>query len=156
MRGRKEDDLSDERICEKDIAESPAVEFAPFTILSTCKGGGYTYCRTSPPHPKANLKGLYPLHRVVLENKIGRFLLDGEQSHHIDGDKFNNHPDNLECLTASEHTRLHKQKSEYFLIDCAACGKPFMITPREARLRLNRNVSKRLFCSRICGRHFSE
>ena len=47
-------------------------------------------------------------HRVVAEKKLGRALLPGEIVHHIDGDKLNNHPDNLEAMTQSEHIKLHK------------------------------------------------
>lgn len=35
-------------------------------------------------------------HRVVMERVLGRELFPGENVHHIDGDKRNNDPDNLE------------------------------------------------------------
>jgi len=35
-------------------------------------------------------------HRHVLERKLGRKLLPGENAHHMDGDKLNNDPSNLE------------------------------------------------------------
>lgn len=46
-------------------------------------------------------------HRVVAENKIGRKLLPSEHVHHIDGNKHNNHPDNLIVMSSSEHGQLH-------------------------------------------------
>ena len=46
-------------------------------------------------------------HRTVAEEKLGRPLGPGEIVHHIDHDKHNNHPDNLELMTLPEHTRLH-------------------------------------------------
>lgn len=46
-------------------------------------------------------------HRVVAEQKIGRKLKRGEIVHHIDGNKSNNHPDNLEVMTHSQHMKLH-------------------------------------------------
>lgn len=46
-------------------------------------------------------------HRVVAEQKIGRKLLRTEHVHHIDGNRHNNHPDNLVVLTISEHLKLH-------------------------------------------------
>ena len=46
-------------------------------------------------------------HRVVAEKKIGRPIRPGEHVHHIDGDKHNNHSDNLIVLSASDHLRLH-------------------------------------------------
>jgi len=47
------------------------------------------------------------MHRVKAEEKLGRQLLPGEIVHHKDGDKWNNHPDNLEVMTQAEHARLH-------------------------------------------------
>jgi hypothetical protein len=47
------------------------------------------------------------MHRVVAEEKLGRKLKKGEIVHHKDGDKWNNHPDNLEVMTQAEHARIH-------------------------------------------------
>ena len=46
-------------------------------------------------------------HRLVAESLLGRKLKRGEVVHHIDGDKRNNHPENLMVMTAVEHNRLH-------------------------------------------------
>lgn len=51
--------------------------------------------------------GMY-VHRVVAEEKLGRKLLRTEIVHHIDGNKQNNHPDNLMIFTShSEHKKWH-------------------------------------------------
>lgn len=47
------------------------------------------------------------IHRVIAEQMIGRPLLKGEIVHHIDGNKHNNDPANLQVMTQSEHMRLH-------------------------------------------------
>jgi hypothetical protein len=45
-------------------------------------------------------------HRLVMEKKIGRYLLPHEVVHHIDDNKTNNHPDNLELFqNNAEHLR---------------------------------------------------
>lgn len=50
-------------------------------------------------------------HRVVMEHKIGRPLQDGETVHHIDGNKYNNYPDNLQLMTDSEHRAMELRKT---------------------------------------------
>jgi len=73
---------------------------------------GYMYCTTTPPHPYGMKLGdrkkkyIY-LHRAVLEQKIGRYLKQHEQSHHKDENKKNNTPSNLELINRGEHQRQH-------------------------------------------------
>lgn len=110
------------------------------------------YCRTNPLHPKRNAKGLYPLHRIILENKLGRLLKDKEEAHHVDEDKTNNEPDNIELKTKSQHAKLHNQPVGKVEIICPCCQKAFMRKPYEINKRRNRNRSNSVFCSRRCGR----
>lgn len=47
-------------------------------------------------------------HRIVAEEKLGRPLKKGEIVHHIDENRRNNHPDNLEILSSqADHARIH-------------------------------------------------
>lgn len=46
-------------------------------------------------------------HRVVAEQMLGRSLRPGEIVHHIDGNKHNNDPSNLQVMTQSAHIREH-------------------------------------------------
>ena len=55
-------------------------------------------------YPKLNQRHM---HRVVMEQKLGRPLQPGEIIHHIDGNKQNNHPGNLLLTNRSEHIRIH-------------------------------------------------
>ena len=55
---------------------------------------GYLYF-CNKQHPLANKQGRVYLHRHALSLKIGRWLEPGEVTHHKDGDRLNNDPENL-------------------------------------------------------------
>lgn len=48
-------------------------------------------------------------HRRVMESLIGRSLTFDDIVHHLDGNKKNNHPDNLKLMTRAEHIKAHRQ-----------------------------------------------
>jgi hypothetical protein len=60
-------------------------------------------------------------HRVVAEQKLGRALVPGEIVHHIDGNRHNNAPENLEVMTQSQHARLHSTKNR--ICSVPGCGR---------------------------------
>ncbi len=49
-------------------------------------------------------------HRVVAEHIIGRPLASTEVVHHINGNKTDNRPENLQVMSASEHSALHARR----------------------------------------------
>ena len=50
------------------------------------------------------------VHRYVAQKKLGRWLRRGEVIHHIDGNKLNNAPSNLEVYSSwDEHTAVHQR-----------------------------------------------
>lgn len=58
-------------------------------------------------HPTKNHKGYIALHRLIAEVRLGRFLSAKEVVHHIDHDPRNNHWNNLQVMSQSEHSRIH-------------------------------------------------
>lgn len=51
-----------------------------------------------------------------MELQIGRLLRSDEHVHHRNGQRWDNRPENLEVLTASEHARLAGQRPEDLVI----------------------------------------
>ncbi len=50
-------------------------------------------------------------HRRVAEKLVGGAIFLGREVHHIDGDKSNNRPSNLNIVSKAEHRRIHRAKS---------------------------------------------
>lgn len=108
---------------------------------------GYVLVRVGHGHHLADVRGYAYEHRLVAEAKLGRRLLPGEQVHHIDENKQNNHPANLEVVedTAS-HRLLHRKPREKSLrlpgepnpvIQCACgCGTALQRFDESGRSRL--------------------
>lgn len=96
-----------------------------------------------PNHHRSRGNGYVFLHIVIAEAKIGRRLIDGEQVHHIDENKQNNDPENLDVISIGAHTKLHsstKKKGEYLF--CGHCGVKYYVKPSM--------VIKSKYCNRSC------
>lgn len=63
---------------------------------------GYKYVYKSE-HPFCNKKGYVLEHRLVMEQKIGRYLTKQEVVHHLDHNTLNNDISNLELVNGSGH-----------------------------------------------------
>lgn len=123
-----------------------------FIVRKEIKKGDYTYALV-PDHPHATKNGYVLLHRVIMENKLGRLLQPDEVVHHIDHNKKNNSIDNLQVLTNKEHAKLHHEghKRTKIKLTCPECGRIF---EREVYLCYSpRKFGP--FCSRSCSGKFS-
>lgn len=66
------------------------------------------------------------LHRTIFEESFGG-IPEGMLVHHMDGNRLNNSPDNLELITREKHCRLHLPRLGYrapIPEICNVCGRP--------------------------------
>ena len=75
--------------------------------LGMYKVNGYIM-QYAPNHPYKNTRGYVPEHRLILENKIGRYLLPRKELvHHINGIKDDNRIENLKLSNPKDHAKGH-------------------------------------------------
>jgi len=104
-------------------------------IKKVISKGDYNYALV-PEHPFATRNGYVLLHRVVIENHLGRVLKRSEVVHHKNHNKKDNRVENLEVLDASEHCRRHglEQGRKMVTLRCPICGKLFERQIRQTHL----------------------
>jgi hypothetical protein len=73
---------------------------------------GYALVRVGHDHHLADVRGYAYEHRVVAEATLGRRLLPHEHVHHIDGDRANNAPTNLEVVDRATHALRHRSRMD--------------------------------------------
>lgn len=104
---------------------------------------GYLYF-IDTDHPMANDRtGKVMLHRHLASIKEGRWLTYSEHVHHLDENKLNNAADNLQVLSASEHSKLHHPALDKAELMCPVCGCKFLVNSKTAKSRVT--------CSEVCG-----
>lgn len=83
-----------------------------------------------PAHPQANRHGYVREHRLVMEQTLGRFLTRLEVVHHLDGNRGNNAPENLELFASNaDHLR-----AELTGVPCPARGRKGVPKPRRPKV----------------------
>lgn len=84
------------------------------------------------------------VHRVVVENYLGRKLERFEHVHHVNGDTLDNRIENLQIVTALEHVWIHRKKLNPVTWQCERCGNTFVPPSRQ-------RGGKRKTCSSKCA-----
>jgi len=69
---------------------------------------GYVLVLAPPDHPHPKSNGYICEHRLVMEQKLGRYLEPEEVVHHIDSNKDNNDPSNLELFANNGEHMAHE------------------------------------------------
>ncbi len=122
-----------------------------WTISKIVKKGEYLYAVVKE-HPKATKYGYVLHHRVLMENELGRLLLDTEVVHHKDHNRHNNDISNLQVMDRYEHNRHHAsmQVAKYVSLICPNCNKEF-----KKRKSQCIKTTKQHKCSRKCNGQYS-
>ena len=118
-------------------------------IEKTVKKGPYDYAIVRN-HPNATKRGYVLMHRVVMENHLGRILDDGEIVHHLDHNGHNNDISNLVVMNGKDHVRMHgyEQERMYATLLCPWCKSIFTRPWNESsNYKYDSSVT---FCSSSC------
>lgn len=87
--------------------KKPFVDRYGYLMVDAPSGHPYARCKGTGSGRKGGSTGYVREHRLVLERLLGRYLHPDEAVHHINGDKLDNRPENLEIMSHSEHSKLH-------------------------------------------------
>jgi len=120
-----------------------------FRYRGQTKNGGYIMMVAPDNHPRATKHGYIPLHTLVMEQHLGRYLEIGEVIHHINGIKDDNRLENLQLMSVSEHHSLHMKnmpRHERPYKACPLCGTMFY-APKSSTQKT---------CSRVCGQRIRQ
>jgi hypothetical protein len=99
---------------------------------------GYWLVAVDPAHPMADANQKLYEHRLVMARVLGRSLARAEHVHHINGNRQDNRPENLELLSHREHMR---RNSKLVAADVAIIKRRLLDGERRADLADEYGVS---------------
>ncbi len=97
----------------------------------------------SKNHPKADSRGCILYHRMIVEQKLKRYLSTDEEVHHIDENKDNNNVNNLQVMSSLEHFEHHRVNRviKKVLLRCPVCNKEFVKENRGYKSLMKKRIS---------------
>jgi hypothetical protein len=116
------------------------------------KNGDYILVIAPENYPGKKYRGRYCYeHVLVAWIKYGRLPAIGEEVHHVNENKHDNDPSNVEIITSVEHKKLHgvKRAVEQIKIVCAYCEIEFEMPPNKYRSAIK--TGQTIHCSRSCA-----
>lgn len=98
---------------------------------------------------KKRITQSYP--RYLMEQYLGRELLEDETVDHINDDFTDNRLENLQLLSRSDNIRKSSKDREMLTFVCSVCGQVFQ---REARFYRHNQINQKKkgpYCSKSCS-----
>lgn len=112
------------------------------------RNGPYNLVVAPNDYPGKLYRGRYAYeHHVVYWRANGELPGPGFVIHHINKDKRDNRPINLELTSAAEHGKHHAKRVDPVVVPCAQCGITIHMLPRDYRFK-TKIGQRRFFCCR--------
>lgn len=116
--------------------------------------GDYLYAVVKE-HPFCTKNGYVLLHRIIVENHLGRLLNKNEIVHHKNENKRDNRIENLKVLSSSEHAKMHGQQRGKIMLSLQCPNCKIVFEKEKRKTHIGKKEGKFTACSARCRGQFS-
>ena len=114
------------------------------------RNGDYELVIAPADYPGRKYRGRYCYeHHLVWWRHYGSILRNNDVIHHINGNRRDNHIENLELVSRTAHSSGHRKGTPMVSLSCAYCGEEFQREARIVRFRV-KSGQRDFYCSRSC------